>query len=227
MIEPSKAYSRRQLITVAEVANTLAASRNIAGLEAVQQLAEAVQAGMLCPDVYPPHQQWQHGGDAKRLGKPSTNSPGVWNSLAAASAKRHMGDKDDFNYPPAASTWHVLADDVMEFAGHPSLHAGVCAALRDLAARYKPELTAVPPLKAEASGNPIKSTSPATGETHQDAHFRNRSWLTVAPATTEPVIELQQQVPEKSQAPAPAREPQPLTTRDIALCFDGARWGED
>lgn len=167
MIEPSKAYSRRQLISVAEVASTLAASRNIAGLEAVQQLAEAVRVGMLCPDLYPPHQQWQHGGDAKRIGKPSSNSSGVWHSLAAASAKRHMSDKDDFNYPPAASTWHVLADDVMKFSGHHSIPSRVCAALQELAARYKPELAA-PPLKAEASRNLAGDQDDAPAE-HQAA----------------------------------------------------------
>lgn len=150
MIETPKAYSRRQLISVAEVASTLAESRNIAGLEAIQQLAEAVRVGMLCPDLYPPHQQWQHGGDSERIGKPSGNSSGIWHSLAVASAKRHMSDKDDFNYPPAASTWHLLADDVMKFSGHHSIPSRVCAALQELAARYKPELAA-PPLKAEAN----------------------------------------------------------------------------
>lgn len=177
MIETPKAYSRRQLISVAEVASTLATGRNIAGLEAVQQLAEAVRVGMLCPDLYPPHQQWQHGGDSERIGKPSGNSLGIWHSLAVASAKRHMCDKDDFNYPPAASTWHVLADDVMKFSGHHSIPSRVCAALQELAARYKPELAA-PPMKAEASrilaGD--QDDAPAEHQTaQQDAPVGNTS----------------------------------------------------
>lgn len=112
MNEPQKAYSRRQLISVAEVANALALESDIAGLEAIQQLAEFAHQGKLCADLYPPHQYWQHGGQSDLIGKPADNSVQVWRSLSSKSVERHMSDKDDFNYPPAASTYHLLADDV-------------------------------------------------------------------------------------------------------------------
>ncbi len=135
-----KAYSRRQLITVAEVASTFAAARDIAGLEAVQQLAQAVQDGRLCPDLYPPHQRWVNNGQAERIGSPEINSAAIWGSLSKKSVERHLSDKDDFNYPPAASTWHMLADDVFAFADDGTLSRRAAAALRELAVRYKAEL---------------------------------------------------------------------------------------
>lgn len=230
MIEPLKAYSRRHLITVAELANTLAASRNIAGIEAVQQLAEAVRAGILCKDLYPPHQQWQHGGDAKRIGKPSGNSPEVWNSLAVLSAERHLSDKDDFDYPPAASTWHVLAEDVMLFAAHPSLHDGVSAALRRLAVSYKPELIGESRSMPEASGQPIKSTTSSIEETHQDAQFRNEAKMPFARATQTPAVESSQPIAEvqaavRSGAPlsdhASKASTEGISTLQVAAMFGG------
>lgn len=135
-----KAYSRRQLITVAEVASAFAAARDIAGLEAVQQLAQAVQDGRLCPDLYPPHQRWVNNGQAERIGNPDGNSAAIWGSLSKKSVERHISDKDDFNYPPAASTWHMLADDVFAFADDGTLSRRAAAALRELAVRYKAEL---------------------------------------------------------------------------------------
>lgn len=135
-----KAYSRRQLITVAEVASAFAAARDIAGLEAMQQLAQAVQDGRLCPDLYPQHQRWVNNGQAERIGNPDGNSAAIWGSLSKKSVERHISDKDDFNYPPAASTWHMLADDVFSFASRGTLSQRASAALRELAVRYKAEL---------------------------------------------------------------------------------------
>ena len=140
MSESQKTYSRRQLISVAEVANAFALSRDIAGLEAVQQLAECVLQGKLCADLYPPHQYWQHGGQSDLIGKPAQNSVQVWRSLAAKSVERHMSDKDDFNYPPSASTYHLLADDVFAFARTGGLSARAAEAMHELSVRHKAEL---------------------------------------------------------------------------------------
>lgn len=148
MSESQKTYSRRQLISVAEVANAFALSRDIAGLEAIQQLAECVLQGKLCADLYPPHQYWQHGGQSDLIGKPAQNSVQVWRSLAAKSVERHMSDKDDFSYPPSASTYHLLADDVFAFARTGGLSARAAEAMRDLSVRHKAELatpTAIEP----------------------------------------------------------------------------------
>lgn len=134
-----KAYSRRQLITVAEVASAFAKGRDIAGLEAIEQLAQAVQDGHLSADLYPPHQRWVNDGKADRIGIPAENPTEIWRSLSKKSIERHISDKDDFNYPPAALTWHLLADDVFTFANSGTLSNSAAAALRELAVRYKAE----------------------------------------------------------------------------------------
>ena len=190
MSESQKTYSRRQLISVAEVANAFALSRDIAGLEAVQQLAECVLQGKLCADLYPPHQYWQLGGQSDLIGKPAQNSVQVWRSLAAKSVERHMSDKDDFNYPPSASTYHLLADDVFAFARTGGLSARAAEAMLDLSVRHKAEL-ATP-----------KSSEPQTkfAPSHQAAAS----------------------VVDESASNGPL----PLTTGDIAFCFDGIRWNE-
>jgi hypothetical protein len=140
MNKPKKAYSAYQLISVATVANTLARSRSIAGLESLQQLAEAVTSGSLCADLYTPHDPCFNGGNSDLIGKPTSNSHGIWRRLATKSAERYKGDVDDFRYPSAASTWHLLADDVFEFANNSALNARAAAAMRELAIRYKAEL---------------------------------------------------------------------------------------
>ena len=164
MNEPQKAYSRRQLISVAEVANALALSRDIAGLEAIQQLAEFAHQGKLCADLYPPHQYWQHGGQSDLIGKPADNSVQVWRSLSSKSVERHMSDKDDFNYPPAASTYHLLADDVFAFAQNGCLSPRAAKAMLDLAVRHKAELVsdqASEPRPIAAPAPPIESQQQA------------------------------------------------------------------
>lgn len=135
----NKAYSRRQLITVAEVASALAKGRDRTGLEAVMELAQAVQDGNLTADLYPPHQRWVNDGKADRIGVPASNPTEIWRSLSKKSSERGISDKDDFNYPPAASTWHLLADDVFAFANSGALSNSAAAALRELAVRYKAE----------------------------------------------------------------------------------------
>lgn len=140
MNKPQKAYSAYQLISVATVANTLALSRNIAGLEALLQLAEAVERGSLCADLYPSHDRSSIGLNLDLFGKPAGNSPGIWRRLAKKSVELYGGDVDDFSCPPAVSTWHLLAGDVFEFANNSTLNARAAAAMRELAIRYKPEL---------------------------------------------------------------------------------------
>lgn len=141
MTEQKTAYSSRQLISVAEIASTLALSRGVAGFEAIQQLEQAVQTRRLCQNLYAPHQRWQHGSSADRnSGTPASNSQQIWQSLATKAKQRHHGDKDDFNHPTAASTWHLLAGDVFEFAQQGGLSVVAANAVRDLAVRYNPEL---------------------------------------------------------------------------------------
>lgn len=140
MNKPQKAYSAYQLISVATVANTLARCRSIAGLEALQQLAEAVERGSLCADLYPQHDPCFYGGNSDLIGKPTSNSPGIWRKLATKTAERYKGGVVDFSYPPAASTWHLLADDVFAFANSSALTVRAAAAMRELAIRYKAEL---------------------------------------------------------------------------------------
>lgn len=187
MNKPQKAYSAYQLISVATVANTLALSRSIAGLEALQQLAEAVTSGSLCADLYPPHAPCFNGGNSDLIGKPSSNSPGIWLNLATKSAERYKGDVDDFSYPPAASTWHLLADDVFAFANSTALTVRAAAAMRELAIRYKAELGDLQGDAAMATA-PDTQNAPVGGvgalggmETAKAGPGDEKPWLVVAP----------------------------------------------
>lgn len=160
-------YSQRHLITVAEVASAIAVARGTAGLEELRWLAQQAANGGLTAGLYPPHQQWQHGGNTSRIGTPATNSAGIWRTMGAKAAQLHMSDKDAFNYPAAASTWHLLACDVFEFASCPALSGRAAAALRELAARYSPELAdeAPAPEQPQAAARdawPAASTEEAT-----------------------------------------------------------------
>ena len=152
MENKNKAYSSRQLITVAEVATALAHGKDIAGLEAVQALAEAAQVGDLCINLYPPHEKWQNDGNAARIGLPSSNSHQIWKSLAVKSNQRHTSTKADFDYPPAASTYHLLAEDVFAYATCQKLTKQAAMALRDLAVRYKIEF-ATPETRPQAEAS--------------------------------------------------------------------------
>ena len=148
MEHKSSTYSSRQLIAVAEVATALALGRDIAGLEAMQALAKAVERGELSSDLYPPHQKWAHGGPATS-GQTVSNSHQVWRNLAIKSRERHTSDKADFDYPSSASTYHLLANDLFTYANSEVLSKHAAESLRNLAIRYNKELASdgarVPP----------------------------------------------------------------------------------
>ncbi|MBP3980519.1 hypothetical protein J8G26_07195 [Acidovorax sp. JG5] len=145
--------SPSHLIALAEIATAIAIARGTAGLEELHWLAQQAANGFLTAHLYPPHQPWQNGNitnsDGKqahnsagisRYGKPASNPAGIWRTLGKKAMLAYRGDKDAFNYPPAASTWHMLAADVYEIAQQPMWSAIAAAALRDIACRYSPEL---------------------------------------------------------------------------------------
>lgn len=136
----AESYSQRHLITVAEVASAVAKAKGITGIDALRVLTRHAEGRDLNALLYPPHQPWQHGGNVNRIGAPAENQAGIWRALAVHAAKKHQSDKDAFSYPPAASTWHMLAADVYEFGMCPALSKRVSVALRELATRYSPEL---------------------------------------------------------------------------------------
>lgn len=137
----TQAYSQRHLISVAELASAIATARGTAGIDELRELARQAEDGTLAAlPLYPPHQRWQHRGDVNRIGVPTENPVVIWRMLAAKVCKPHLSDKDAFNYPPAASTWHMLAADVYGLGMTRSLNRRAAAALRELAIRYSPEL---------------------------------------------------------------------------------------
>ena len=137
----TRAYSQRHLISVAELASAIAIARGTTGVDELRELARQAEDGNLAAlPLYPPHQLWQHGGDVNRIGVPTENPAAIWRLLAAKLRKPHMSDKDAFNYPPAASTWHMLAADVYGLGKNHALNRRAAAALRELAIRYSPEL---------------------------------------------------------------------------------------
>ena len=109
-------------------------------MDELRKLTQYAESGESSAALYPPHQQWQHGGDAKRIGVPTGNPSSIWRALAAKVSGPHMSDKDAFNYPTAASTWHMLAADVYALAQQPVWSLLEATALRGLACRYSPEL---------------------------------------------------------------------------------------
>lgn len=136
----AQAYSYAHLISVAEIASAIAIAKRTAGVDELRKLTQYAQSGESSAALYPPHQQWQHGGDAKRIGVPTGNPSSIWRALAAKVSGPHMSDKDAFNYPTAASTWHMLAADVYALAQQPVWSLLEATALRGLACRYSPEL---------------------------------------------------------------------------------------
>ena len=109
-------------------------------MDELRKLTQYAESGESSAALYPPHQQWQHSGDAKRIGVPTGNPSSIWRALAAKVSGPHMSDKDAFNYPTAASTWHMLAADVYALAQQPVWSLLEATALRGLACRYSPEL---------------------------------------------------------------------------------------
>ena len=136
----TQAYSYAHLISVAEIASAIAIAKRTAGVDELRKLTQYAESGESSAALYPPHQQWQHGGDAKRIGVPTGNPSSIWRALAAKVSGPHMSDKDAFNYPTAASTWHMLAADVYALAQQPVWSLLEATALRGLACRYSPEL---------------------------------------------------------------------------------------
>ena len=161
----TSAYSQRHLITIGEVASAIAIARGTAGLEELRWLAQQAANGLLTAHLYPPHEPWQHGDDTSRIGTPATNPEGIWRTLGAKAVLAHRSAKDAFNYPAAASTWHMLAADVYALAQQPNWSTRAAAALRDLACRYSPDLLdevpapgseAQPPAPAAVEASPVQ-----------------------------------------------------------------------
>ena len=201
----TQAYSYAHLISVAEIASAIAIAKRTAGVDELRKLTQYAQSGESSAALYPPHQQWQHGGDAKRIGVPTGNPSSIWRALAAKVSGPHMSDKDAFNYPTAASTWHMLAADVYALAQQPVWSLLEATALRGLACRYSPELM------GESAPPVPQQPKPAAVEA-----------LPVQPQAAAPAP-----VVAESASNAPLDAPQPVTTGDVAHAFDGLRrWNE-
>lgn len=141
MNEPKKAYSYGHLITIATIADEIAIARGTVGHDELRDLAKRFASGELkTPPLFPPHQLWQHGGDASRIGAATPDPDGVWRILFKKTSKPHQSDKDAFNHPPSAYTWHMLAADVYELGQQPVWKTQTAAALRNLACRYNSDL---------------------------------------------------------------------------------------
>ncbi|WP_288486210.1 hypothetical protein [uncultured Acidovorax sp.] len=133
MNEPKKAYSYGHLITIATIADEIAIARGTVGHDELRDLAKRFASGELkTPPLFPPHQLWQHGGDASRIGAATPDPDGVWRILFKKTSKPHQSDKDAFNHPPSAYTWHMLAADVYELGQQPVWKTQTAAALRNL-----------------------------------------------------------------------------------------------
>ena len=171
MNEPKKAYSYGHLITIATIADEIAIARGTVGHDELRDLAKRFASGELkTPPLFPPHQLWQHGGDASRIGAATPDPDGVWRILFKKTSKPHQSDKDAFNHPPSAYTWHMLAADVYELGQQPVWKTQTAAALRNLACRYNsdlldemPEPAAQQPKPAAVEALPVqpKAAAPA------------------------------------------------------------------
>lgn len=184
----TQAYSQRHLISVAELASAIATARGTAGIDELRELARQAEGGLLATlPLYPPHQRWQHRGDVNRIGVPTENPVVIWRMLAAKVCKPHLSDKDAFNYPPAASTWHMLAADVYGLGMTRSLNRRAAAALRELAIRYSPELgddeaellkpvTGPAEPVAEPGSRVVPVTQPECIGSTQDRRYTRTGW---------------------------------------------------
>lgn len=207
----AQAFSPSHLITLAEIASAIAIARGTAGLEELHWLAQQAANGLLTAHLYPPHQPWQNGNitnsDGKqarnsagtgRYGKPASNPAGIWRVLGTKAMLTYRGDKDAFNYPPAASTWHMLAADVYALAQQPIWSAVASAALRDIACRYSPELMGETATPAPPPEPALVDALPAQAQAQAQA------------AAPEPVAGSASSVPSNG-----------LATAQIAVIFDG------
>ncbi len=144
-------YDSRWLIQIASVANAIACAEGMSMEGVMKLLLRAVEQGELTSDLYLPHQSWAHSGNMESVGKPIAEGLRVWQSLQKRTtnihtSKQHRITKADFDLPPAASTYHLLADDVANYAGKCSISPVVAQALREMAIQRKPRLGAVPPV---------------------------------------------------------------------------------
>lgn len=197
MNEPKKAYSYGHLITIATIADEIAIARGTVGHDELRDLAKRFASGELkTPPLFPPHQLWQHGGDASRIGAATPDPDGVWRILFKKTSKPHQSDKDAFNHPPSAYTWHMLAADVYELGQQPVWKTQTAAALRNLACRYNsdlldemPEPAAQQPKPAAVEALPVQpkaaAPAPVADESEsnaplQKAKAKRRTWKDVS-----------------------------------------------
>ena len=160
----TQAFSYRHLLSVAEIASAIATAKRTAGVDELRKLTQYAESGESSAALYPPHQLWQHGGDANRIGVPTVNASSIWRSLAAKVEGPHMSDKDAFSYPTAASTWHMLAADVYALAQQPAWSALEATVLRELACRYSPKLMGETATPAPPSEPALVDTLPAQAQ---------------------------------------------------------------
>jgi len=177
MNEPKKAYSYGHLITIATIADEIAIARGTVGHDELRDLAKRFASGELkTPPLFPPHQLWQHGGDASRIGAATPDPDGVWRILFKKTSKPHQSDKDAFNHPPSAYTWHMLAADVYELGQQPVWKTQTAAALRNLACRYNsdlldemPDPAAQQPKPAAVEASPVQPQAAAPAPVMTDS----------------------------------------------------------
>ena len=181
-------YDSERLIQVATIANEISRASGLSSHGVIKRLVMAVESGELTSDLYPPFQKWRHGGNPERVEVPISNGVDQWRSIAKQSASLHQSDKDEFNHPNTASTYHILADDLFEYSKVCSIGPSrVKDALMQLAVRYNPDLgdelvVASPlPVVLPAPAQTPDTPAPVVAlEPDSDGPAKRRTWRDVA-----------------------------------------------
>lgn len=122
----------RRLVQVASIANAIAAAENASPWRALLWLAEQAEAGNLAPRLFTT--VTMNTVDAA----PSSpeHSLRIWRKMAQRTQAERAKNMLHYHLPATASTWHVHARDLMQFAMAAKMPDPVRAQLLELARQH-------------------------------------------------------------------------------------------